>query len=209
MEFQSTRPARGATFSDDTSKAERIRISIHAPREGRDIGFLVTNAEKRVFQSTRPARGATQESDRSGKGAEDFNPRAPRGARQLDELSGGRRELFQSTRPARGATPRDPDHIADGGISIHAPREGRDPRCATAAPRAGNFNPRAPRGARQFRRACPNSWYCISIHAPREGRDVILHRKVQIQRPFQSTRPARGATAKVNKFLCTFLQKRQ
>lgn len=25
---------------------------------------------------------------------------------------------------------------------------------------------------------------------------------------FQSTRPARGATAKVNKFLCTFLQKR-
>ena len=132
MEFQSTRPARGATFSDDTSKAERIRISIHAPREGRDIGFLVTNAEKRVFQSTRPARGATQESDRSGKGAEDFNPRAPRGARQLDELSGGRRELFQSTRPARGAT-RDARLLRRvQAISIHAPREGRDSFAARA-----------------------------------------------------------------------------
>ena len=29
-----------------------------------------------------------------------------------------------------------------------------------------------------------------------------------IEKIFQSTRPARGATAKVNKFLCTFLQKK-
>ncbi len=69
----------------------------------------------------------------------------------------------------------------------------------------------------------------ISIHAPREGRDGLYYKpdcgskEFQSTRPargatavksvrptldiFQSTRPARGATAKVNKFLCIFLQK--
>ena len=48
----------------------------------------------------------------------------------------------------------------------------------------------------------------ISIHAPHAGRDrpgIVISDQNQV---FQSTRPARGATAKVNKFLCTFLQKR-
>ena len=48
----------------------------------------------------------------------------------------------------------------------------------------------------------------ISIHAPREGRDVVHGCFEPCFDEFQSTRPARGATAKVNKFLRTFLQKR-
>ena len=104
----------------------------------------------------------------------------------MHRLSGGEYDIeFQSTRPARGAT----SHRSSAGacyeISIHAPREGRDSGVYLLRRLFPNFNPRAPRGAR--RQALPR-----------------LHRSLA----FQSTRPARGATAKVNKFLCTFLQKR-
>ncbi len=79
---------------------------------------------------------------------------------------------FQSTRPARGATV---GRSPDGGhtsVSIHAPRAGRD-SCMTAASAEGRcFNPRAPRGARHIIKG-----YTGGI------------------RPFQSTRPARGATS--------------
>lgn len=43
---------------------------------------------------------------------------------------------------------------------------------------------------------------------PLAGRDVISSQRTSLQTLFQSTRPSRGATAKVNKFLRTFLQKR-
>ena len=59
--------------------------------------------------------------------------------------------LFQSTRPARGATPRMDRKAPIKNISIHAPREGRDP---------GTFR------IRDDGR--------ISIHVPREGRDAKI-----------------------------------
>ena len=55
--FQSTRPARGATGNKPYTRIRR-RISIHAPREGRDTPMLLPALQ--VFY---------------------FNPRAPRGAR--------------------------------------------------------------------------------------------------------------------------------
>ena len=56
--FQSTRPARGATDLGDGRCRWEI-ISIHAPREGRDIKSEIDEWEVRTY----------------------FNPRAPRGAR--------------------------------------------------------------------------------------------------------------------------------
>ena len=56
---------------------------------------------------------------------------------------------FQSTRPMRGAT------VAGG-----------DTKCM-----AGDFNPRAPRGARRNHNTDDKTVLRISIHAPREGRD--------------------------------------
>ena len=56
--FQSTRPIRGATVSNNT------RHTGHG------------------FQSTRPIRGATSRLTASSKASMDFNPRAPYGARQ-------------------------------------------------------------------------------------------------------------------------------
>ncbi len=123
-----------------------------------------------------------------------FNPRAPRGARHHEWKLVYRQQPFQSTRPARGATKRKARSLLTLGVSIHAPRAGRDEKCLIAinhssgvsihAPRAGrdtneftlrssarSFNPRAPRGARRPARA--------------NRRAALL---------FQSTRPARGAT---------------
>ena len=39
---------------------EPFKISIHAPREGRDITRFPTSHHGHIFQSTRPARGATK-----------------------------------------------------------------------------------------------------------------------------------------------------
>ena len=79
--FQSTLPARGATFLLPIFQHTTI-ISIHAPREGSDYGFTSNFILDFTFQSTLPARGATL-------------------CGFLGFLCGF---LFQSTLPARGAT---------------------------------------------------------------------------------------------------------
>ena len=78
--FQSTRPVRGATLHVN-QLFDDIHISIHAPRAGRDF-----------LQSTQPVDD------------QDFNPRAPCGARQNSNPVMTSNTLFQSTRPVRGAT---------------------------------------------------------------------------------------------------------
>ena len=80
--------------------------------------------------------------------------------------------LFQSTRPARGATSIVATEVK--GLKGFNPRAPRGARHAIAARRTEptrSFNPRAPRGARQ----------------PQP-------RRINGPPPFQSTRPARGAT---------------
>ena len=66
-----------------------------------------------------------------------------------------------------------------GGISIHAPREGGDLALHGMTSLLLNFNPRPPRGGR------PPSW---------EAETATWE--------FQSTPPARGATAKMHSFTC-------
>ena len=101
--FQSTRPARGATASRVHAEVLQ-KISIHAPREGRDITL-----------------GATQTLSVS-----DFNPRAPRGARRLPVEFRNADYNFNPRAP-RGARPIPAITSSKSfPISIHAPREGRD-----------------------------------------------------------------------------------
>ena len=168
-QFQSTRPVRGATMTIEQRVAV-LEISIHAPRAGRD-----------------------GEGGASGGESEDFNPRAPCGARLLAIMTLLLLSIFQSTRPVRGATRSAPADVISALISIHAPRAGRDFLLCNSvladfisihAPRAGRdsrpssivlrntyFNPRAPCGARRV--SWPR-WACKTL--------------------FQSTRPVRGAT---------------
>ena len=56
--FQSTPPARGATFQHAAVSADAV-ISIHAPREGGDSFQYPSFALTGVFPSPPPARGAT------------------------------------------------------------------------------------------------------------------------------------------------------
>ena len=59
---------------------------------------------------------------------------------------------------------------------------------------SGNFNPRAPCGARRTFVFCDALRRCISIHAPHAGRDLSSGYRLGIFKAFQSTRPMRGAT---------------
>ena len=79
-QFQSTLPARGATFCLYSMGSLRV-ISIHTPREGSD-----------------PKSGGCSYS------ADYFNPHSPRGERRQFAYLLGPVTTFQSTLPARGAT---------------------------------------------------------------------------------------------------------
>ena len=101
--FQPTRPLRGATLRDAWTILP-IEISTHAPLAGRDLPGLppcqrlyrfqptrplrgatirfATASPKLLFQPTRPLRGATMGAFDLSNTLDDFNPRAPCGARQ-------------------------------------------------------------------------------------------------------------------------------
>ena len=152
IEFQPTRPLRGATRVDAGSRAA-CRISTHAPFAGRDHAAIP-----------------------GAKITENFNPRAPCGARLLPTAALVMVIIgFQPTRPLRGATiAARRHHVRDAVISTHAPLAGRDGRCSSDPPQTGisthaplagrdpvrflaastipDFNPRAPCGARLYRR---------------------------------------------------------
>jgi len=144
--FQSTRPARGATLVR-RHECHYIRVSIHAPRAGRDGSYPHSTRSFLRFQSTRPARGAT-----------------------ICGGSGTLRAMFQSTRPARGATTTSSDHHNRHPVSIHAPRAGRDrDHCFPGVPQEVSIH--APRAGRDRAQGRDNLRQRVSIHAPRAGRD--------------------------------------
>ena len=222
--FQSTRPVRGATLQvcpsasysvisihapragrDHNGKckpAETVGISIHAPRAGRDLAGGALKSFRSGFQSTRPVRGATPKmSMYSTVPSVDFNPRAPCGARPgpTGHRAGVGGISIHAPRAGRDTAPA--SHCIAGGISIHAPRAGRDHPVQVLVEGHGDFNPRAPCGARlpplrgqdgrrEFQSTRPvrgatvaasgRSFFApISIHAPRAGRD-LLHRVLQV-----------------------------
>ena len=101
---------------------------------------------------------------------------------------------FQSTRPVRGATMGQAAREADGWISIHAPRAGRD---IYLVPQVGVLfviSIHAPRAGRDCGLRIKPRGKGISIHAPRAGRDFVTSTYSDAATLFQSTRPVRGAT---------------
>ena len=172
--FQSTPPARGATFLRLPGKP-CPRISIHAPREGGDAKQHSCIASFGFISIHAPREGGDAGALGTPMTIRMISIHAPREGGDLVQLL---------------------DVVVDAAISIHAPREGGDgaehdlcplPHISIHAPREGGdcgetpssgscryFNPRPPRGGRRRAsgRRCP---------AP----------------GFQSTPPARGATAEV------------
>ena len=79
--FQSTRPLWGATWAVVPAPKRILFISIHAPLVGRDVDADAIYNKALEFQSTRPLWGATGFRVQLKRMKDDFNPRAPCGAR--------------------------------------------------------------------------------------------------------------------------------
>ena len=133
-----------------------IDISIHAPLAGRDTRRQRATPLTLRFQSTRPLRGATQCGQLRHQLLQDFNPRAPCGARPR---SLARMIIFLYFNPRapcgarRHAVLRRPQWKH---FNPRAPCGARPPRGRGPAARH-NFNPRAPCGARQ--QTCTKNMY--------------------------------------------------
>ena len=198
--FQPTRPLRGATAVNrcrrrayqnfnprapcgarrrwKDRKLRRADISTHAPLAGRDGGGKTSSCGELIFQPTRPLRGATTVQVDTMDMQQDFNPRAPCGARQQERFELYLIRDFNPRAPC-GAR-RDQARDATGNaISTHAPLAGRDIVRSTAAIRVKNFNPRAPCGARPQQNEPRMSDLKISTHAPLAGRDLFRQDAVE------------------------------
>ena len=191
--FQSTRPVRGGT---DKIKYvwQKIKISIHPPRAGRDAVGLGPTTYRLTFQSTRPVRGGTGQRCRCNHRSAGFQSTRPvRGGTTLRWVP-MKKTSFQSTRPVRGGT------ILIKSFAISAIFQSTRPvRGGTCTETQGlrdkiDFNPPAPCGAGLGDQAAFAHNVAISIHPPRAGRDLTSrHPKLQLKL-FQSTRPVRGGT---------------
>ena len=124
--FQPTRPLRGATLVLLSGKPSS-NISTHAPLAGRDRASCRIFRAPIRFQPTRPLRGATISLWCSKMRRQNFNPRAPCGARRYADAGSGVLLHFNPRAPC-GARQNSPKILFW---------------------RATNFNPRAPCGARQ------------------------------------------------------------
>ena len=78
--FQFTHPGRGATYSSYRFTREE-KVSIHAPREGCDPRFMLSDETNIQFQFTHPGRGATGSALSCCPSHSGFNSRTPGGVR--------------------------------------------------------------------------------------------------------------------------------
>ena len=173
--FQSTHPARGATGAH-LGRTLRRMISIHAPREGCDPAACPRSHSSSISIHA-PREGCDYAGDQERKA----------------------HVRFQSTHPARGATRDRFDHGSTPlVISIHAPREGCDYNIGHGL-KLDKISIHAPREGCDVRATHHFLSSRISIHAPREGCDGSCSAARRDIHTFQSTHPARGATANFTK----------
>ena len=214
--FLSTLPARGATrsrpgcpgapeyFYPRSPRGERRiagrctslgrSISIHAPREGSDLGAGAALSMQKISIHA-PREGSDLRLDLLHPAARDFYPRSPRGERPVHPSGLWMGYVFLSTLPARGATYRPKSKPNRMRISIHAPREGSDSARLASPFTSPTFLSTLPaRGATPAGLHGRGCCRCISIHAPREGSDNSKRRHSDHYYSFLSTLPARGAT---------------
>ena len=149
-EFQSTLPARGATYKM-CCMLPAGRISIHAPRTGSDVRRQPLRRVLRISIHA-PRTGSDQSALKRWKGARNFNPRSPHGERQVAALSDSLFGLFQSTLPARGATQFSIYFKFRKEFQSTLPARGATTVKATRQSTKLNFNPRSPHGERQIAR---------------------------------------------------------
>ena len=170
--FQSTLPARGATFGK-RKEGTGEKISIHAPRTGSDVKRNTDHITPLYFNPRSPhgerlvaceesqavtiisihaPRTGSDEAMMTGEArVTDFNPRSPHGERLICVLCMFNFKRYFNPRSPHGERPCSARRCGLlRPISIHAPRTGSDGICIVFS-------------FRQYGR--------ISIHAPRTGSD--------------------------------------
>ena len=100
--FQSTPPARGATYVGKHHQPADFYFNPRPPRGGRPNSQL--DADMFANFNPRPPRGGRRPAHTLSKNYKHFNPRPPRGGRLRDNTHFVVNRKFQSTPPARGAT---------------------------------------------------------------------------------------------------------
>ena len=188
------RSPRGERRLDAWHYADYYKISIHAPREGSDVFWLIVPVPEPQISIHAPREGSDGRQGGCFQRVMPISIHAPREGsdhcgREVRPLAGlflstlpargatkpaARKKpaaKFLSTLPARGATVHGLGLLGRVRISIHAPREGSDLRLFCALSSAVDFYPRSPRGERHMIRASVRAAGFISIHAPREGSD--------------------------------------
>ncbi len=214
--FQSTLPARGATMSTRRSAFAESAFQSTLPARGATV-VPSSSAVSTTFQSTLPARGATTADSAEPKSIE-ISIHAPRTGSDCPPHTPQAVVLSISIHAPRTGSDDDPFDMVEQieisihaprtgsdmvisaisgtiAISIHAPRTGSDPTTKLPIPGLYDFNPRSPHGERLFRLIAIFGHCRISIHAPRTGSDGFDRRAKRTGKAFQSTLPARGATA--------------
>ena len=193
--FQSSRPLRGATISVPSIRlADRAAFQSSRPLRGATQSRILWCLAQLGFQSSRPLRGATH----------CLVPLcvlrlisilAPLTGRDAQLVNGTNMAMaFQSSRPLRGATVYGDIVASDGDFNPRAPCGARLTG-GTVAAAISNFNPRAPCGARHVPQRRPAKRGAISILAPLAGRDRMAGMTQTELAAFQSSRPLRGATS--------------
>ena len=131
--FQSTLPARGATFAA-AFQPRAGNISIHAPRTGSDRGTAAVR-RRLIYFNPRSPHGERRRGRFCCQHSRYFNPRSPHGERRQYLQSVLRRMPHFNPRSPHGERRVPPRVAAAGsGISIHAPRTGSDPLSAGSCP---------------------------------------------------------------------------
>ena len=182
--FQSTRPLRGATVRKQDSFC-RIIISIHAPLAGRDVAVPIPLVFVFRISIHAPLAGRDSKPVANCAAYQNFNPRAPCGARLVQAMDADFQSVISIHAPLAGC-----DAISSAITGVYTPFQSTRPLrgatiCASTdalCPR--DFNPRTPCGVRR-----------------------VLPSQVMMPDLFQSTHPLRGATAKAHKKMRHFCAK--
>ena len=166
--FQSTPPARGATWTE-RHKNTGSTISIHAPREGGDHDHAHRHHR-----------------------SDDFNPRPPRGGR-LKHIGLRTQHAEISIHAPRegGDTAAPAGHISDSVFQSTPPARGATD-CRSAPWSLWNyFNPRPPRGGRLLSLSGLSYSLYFNPRPPRGGATPAGQERSE-SRPYFNPRPPRG-----------------
>ena len=145
--FQPTRPLRGATRLPPLGHPT-ASISTHAPLAGRDLDDITQKTKKQISTHA-PLAGRDTVGLNFASWEQDFNPRAPCGARRAGALTDIATTFYFNPRAPCGARRSNLPKCSaiPSNFNPRAPCGARLSPCAVL-PRTEYFNPRAPCGAR-------------------------------------------------------------